>query len=248
MEANMDSNQVNYDFAKAWDVSQGDFAHGIAENILNFAENNGRKIESVYDICCGASNLLSVFEQKGIKCYGTETRQGMYDYSKEKHPDVTYFLTKNMNEVPGKQKVDCITCTHDIVNYFNSFDEWQSFFKDVEKHLNKKGMFVFDFYTKHKLKDWNETTFKTTNNLDYIMNVKSGIYDKTVITYTYFINYDSYFIKTKDVVVECYYETADILDALRKAGFKNIKIVDQNLQETEENNYAERIHIVAMKK
>lgn len=244
----MDSNQVNYDFARAWDISHGNFAKEIAENILTFAENNNRKISSVYDICCGASNLLSVFDQKGITCFGTETRQGMFEYSKEKHPNITYFLTKNMNEVPGKQKVDCITCTHDIVNYFNNFDEWKTFFKDVEKHLSKTGIFVFDFYTKHKLKDWNETIFKSSPNLDYLMNVKSGIYDKTVITYTYFINYDSYYVKTKDVVVECYYETKDIIEALNKAGFKNIKIVNQNLEETDDINFAERIHIVAMKK
>ena len=34
---NMDSNQVNYDFAKAWDLSHGNFAEEIAQNIINFA-------------------------------------------------------------------------------------------------------------------------------------------------------------------------------------------------------------------
>ena len=82
------------------------------------------------------------------------------------------------------------------------------------------------------------------------MNVKSGIYDKTVITYTYFINYNNYFIKTKDVVVESFYENDVIFEALRKAGFKNIQIVDHDLNPIDESSiqYAERIHVVAMKK
>lgn len=247
---NMDSNQVNYDFAKAWDLNQGDFAEGIAQNIINFASVHNRKIQTVYDVCCGASNLIGVFEAKGYKCFGTETRQGMYDYSKEKHPNTTYFLTKNMYDVPGKHKVDVITCTHDIVNYFENFAQWEEFFANVEKRLDKKGMFIFDFYTKHKLKDWNETTYKHTHHLDYLMNVKSGVYDKTVITYTYFINYDQYYIKTRDVVVESYFDNQTIFDALKKAGFKNIQIVDHNLAPVSGENleYTDRIHVIAMKK
>ena len=31
----MDSKEVNYDFAKAWDLNQGDFAQGIANKILS---------------------------------------------------------------------------------------------------------------------------------------------------------------------------------------------------------------------
>ncbi len=247
---NMDSNQVNYDFAKAWDISHGNFAEGIAQNIINFADTHGKKIKTVYDVCCGASNLIGVFEARGMKCFGTETRQGMYDYSKEKHPNTTYFLTKNMYEVPGKEKVDVVTCTHDIVNYFENFSMWEEFFASVEKRLDKHGMFVFDFYTKHKLKDWNETTYQNSPTLDYMMEVKSGVYDKTVLTYTYFINYGDYYIKTKDVVVESYYDNNTIFEALKKAGFKNIQIVDHNLSPISGENldFAERIHIVAMKK
>lgn len=244
----MESSQVNYDFAKAWDLNQGNFAESMAESIIKFAENNNRKITSVYDICCGSSNLLSVFESKGINCFGTETREGMYNYSKTKYPNINYFLTEKMYDVPGTEKVDLITCTHDIVNYFEKFEDWKTFFKNVEKHLNKDGMFVFDFYTITKLKDWNETTFTSSPWLDCLMNVKSGIYDKTVITYTYYINYHDYMVKTRDIVVESYFPTDEILDALKKAGFKNVQIVDHNLNPTDVDNSLERIHIVAMKK
>ena len=82
------------------------------------------------------------------------------------------------------------------------------------------------------------------------MSVKSGVYDKTVITYTYFINYENYLVKTRDVVVECFYETEEIVKALKDAGFKNVMLVDQNLNPINETsyNYVERIHVVAMKK
>ena len=98
------------------------------------------------------------------------------------------------------------------------------------------------------MREMNRTTYTSSNTLDYLMNVKSGVYDKTVLTYTYFINYESYFVKTKEVIVESYYDNQVILDAVKKAGFKNVMIVDKDLNPIDDYNYAERIHVVAMKK
>lgn len=244
----MDSKEINYDFAKAWDSSQGDFAKNIANRILALNEIKNKKLGSIYDICCGSSNLLEVFFHQGMKCYGTETRQGMFDYSKEKLPGVTYFLTKNMYEMPGKEKVDIVTCTHDIVNYLEDFEDWETLFKNVSKKLTKNGIFVFDFYSKFKLSNWNESTYKSSPSLDCLTNIKSGVYDKTVITYTYYINYNNYYAKTKDIVIESYFELDKITEALKKAGLKKVQIVDQNLNPTTPNEYAERIYIIASHK
>ena len=242
----MSSNQIDIDFAKSWDLSHGHFSKGIAERIIEFAAENKIKIKSVLDICCGTSNLLDIFSNHGIKCAGTETREGMIEYSKEKYPNMKFFLAKNMHDVPAK--ADLITCNHDIVNYFESFDEWKKFFKDVNKHLTGHGMFVFDFYTKYKLKDWTETTYSTSEWLDCLTQVKPSVHDKTMITYTYFINRDDHMVKTRDIVVESYYETDMILNELKKAGFKKIMVVDENFNKIESNDYIERMHVVALKK
>ena len=101
----MNSSVVDYDFAKAWDQHQGSFAHGIAQKLLSYGERTNKNFKNVYDIVCGASNLLSFFNEKGLKCFGTETRQGMYEYSKEKIPTATYYHTKKMYELPGKEKI-----------------------------------------------------------------------------------------------------------------------------------------------
>ena len=244
----MDSKDISYDFAKAWDASQGNFAQTIANNIIAYNETNNKSFSSVYDICCGASNLLAEFHRLGFKCSGTETRQGMYEYSTQKLPEVKFYLTEKMYDLPGKEKPDIITCTHDLVNYLEEFNEWETLFKNVSKKLSKKGIFVFDFYSKFKLSNWNESTYKSTPSLDCLTTVKSGVYDKTVITYNYYINYNNYYVKTKDVVIESYFDLDKIVDALKKAGLKNVQIVDSNLTKTEPNEYAERIYIVASHK
>ena len=243
----MSSNQIDINFAKAWDLSRGRFSKDLAEKILEYAHNNKIKIKKAVEICCGCANLLNVFQSNNIKSVGTETRNGMIEYSKEKYPEITFHLTKNMYDIPIKSKVDLITCNQDIVNYFENFEDWKTFFKNVNKHLSNHGMFVFDFYTKYKLTDWKETTYSSTNWLDCITNVKSCLYDKTIITYTYFINRDNFMTKTRDIVVESSYETNDILNELKKAGFKRILIVDKDWNEIPSNDYIERMHIVAFK-
>ena len=241
----MDSKQLDFDFARAWDLNQGNFSYSIAEKILNYIRNNNMQSKSLLDICCGSSNLIGFFENNGVTCSGTETSQGMIDYSKSKHENASYFLTENIYEIPGKEKYDIITCTHDMINYMESFDEWIQLFKNVTKHLNKNGMFFFDFYTKNKLQNWNETKFSSSEYLDYIMIAKSGLYDKTSISYTYYVNYDDHHVKTKDLAVECYYETPIILNALAKCGFKFIQIVDENLNPLEYYDNQERIYVIA---
>lgn len=244
----MNSSVVDYDFAKAWDQHQGSFAHGIAQKLLSYGERTNKNFKNVYDIVCGASNLLSFFNEKGLKCFGTETRQGMYEYSKEKIPTATYYHTKNMYELPGKEKIDLITCTHDIINYLEDFSEWELLFKNAAKRLNKHGLFMFDFYSKYKLSNWNETKYTSSPHLDCLTTVKSGIFDKTMITYQYYINYENFYIKTRDVVTECYYEADQVKEALIKAGFKNVQFVDENLNPLESLNYVERIYVLASKK
>lgn len=244
----MSSNKIDKDYAKAWDLHQGNFAQGIAEKVVNYARDNKRKIKTALDICCGAGNLLNVLSNYGILGSGTETREGMIEYVTEKYPEMRFYHTKNMYDVPIKKKVDLVTCTHDIINYLETLDEWKMMFKNASKVLNSHGMFVFDYYTKHKLQDWTETSYSSSDYLDCITTVKSGIYDKSVITFTYFINYKDYMRKTRDIIVESYFDNNIILDELKNAGFKNIKIVDANLNPIENIDFAERIHIIAMKK
>lgn len=244
----MESYQVDLDFAKAWDKSQGDFSKNIAMAILKYAGENKLKIQTALDICCGTSNFLSILNDSGIICFGTEIDQSMIDYSKEKYPSLTFQLTNTIPEFNFKNKFDLITCNHDMVNYLENFDEWVDLFKSAIKNLNKRGVFVFDFYTKNKLKDWNELSFSSTDSLDCLLNVKSGLFDKTVLSYTYYINYEDYMIKTKSITTECYYETQTIIDALKKVGFKNVTLVDGDLKPISNIESAERIHVIAKRK
>lgn len=244
----MSSSQIDIHFAKAWDLSRGYFSKNLAEKILVYIQNKNIKVKKALDICCGCANLLDVFHANNIKCIGTETRNNMIEYSQEKYPEINFAITKEIYEMPIKSKVDLITCNQDIINYLETFDEWKTLFRNASKHLSNHGMFIFDFYTKHKLCNWNEVTYSTTEPLDCITTIRPSKFDKTLINYTYFVNMDSHMTKTKDIVLESYFETNDVINELKNAGFKKILIVDENLNEIPLNDYIDRMHIIAFKK
>ena len=77
----MESNQLDLDFAKAWDKSQGEFSKNLAENILKYANENKLKISTALDICCGTSNFLNILNNAGVICFGSEIDQSRETFS-----------------------------------------------------------------------------------------------------------------------------------------------------------------------
>jgi hypothetical protein len=130
---------------------------------------------------------------------------------------------------------------------FTNWTQWEKFFNTIYKHLNKKGVFMFDFYTKKKLNDWNELIYEQGADLDYVSKVSqnNGL---CVMNETYYVKEtNTLYRKTGDIMVEAWFETWDIVKCLEKIGFKDIKFVDIELNEVKEIDELNRIHIIARK-
>ena len=49
------------------------------------------------------------------------------------------------------KKFDAVICVYDTVNHLTKFSEWKKLFRNVYKHLNHSGIFLFDINTISKL-------------------------------------------------------------------------------------------------
>ena len=106
---------------------------------------------------------------------------------------------------------------------------------------------MFDFYTEKKLNGWSETVFEQGQDLDYVSKVSqnNGL---CVMNETYYVKEtNTLYRKTGDIMVEAWFETDKILEELKSQGFKDIKIVNIDLEELKEHNDLNRIHIIARK-
>lgn len=242
------ANSFDINYATAWSQDQGGFSSGLAQNLIGYIKNNNLNYKTCLDICSGTGEFLSYFSKQGYTCYGTEIAKSMVDYSKAKYPQINFALTKTMTQIPVKGKVDVITCNHDMVNTLERFSEWQELFKNVYSSLNKNGIFMFDYYTKHKLENWNEVTFEESEDMDHIRYIKKGMENKCVINETYYIkNVEGLYNKTFDISVEAYFENNEIVAALKKAGFKSVELCSFALEKVEMVDTRNRLHVIAIK-
>ena len=245
---NFVANSFDINYASAWSQDQGGFSSSLAQNLLKYIDANKINVKSCLDITCGTGEFLSYFSKRGIACYGTEVAKSMVDYCKEKYPTTTFALTKKMTDIPFKNKFDLISCNHDMVNDLEKASEWVELFTNACKALNKGGMFVFDYYTKHKLENWNEVIYEESADIDHVSQIKKGMDNKTIFTEVYYMKQpEGTYTKTFNIEVESYFENAQILDMLKKAGFKNVDLLTFSLEKIDDVESRNRIHVIAKK-
>ena len=264
MESIMENN-FSKAFAVAWSENQGSYSQNLAKKIIKFAKLQDLKFDSVLDICCGSGNFLEEMKNNGKKCTGTEFLDSYVEYNKTKFPEMHFFKTNGIDDLDNLGTFDLISCNHDVVNMLPTLEAWGKFFQNVYKHLNNGGIFIFDYYTKRKLKDWNETFFDSNNQLDYIKQVVSDGKSTTSISNIYYINlapqknrdiektyslndYDSKFKKAENTSVEYYFENDEILNLIKNAGYRYLITTDGNLSPISAMGDVNRMHIIAIKR
>lgn len=266
MENVLDSN-FSKAFAIAWNENQGGYSETIAKKTLSFAKNQGLKINTVLDICCGSANFLREMQAAGKTCTGTEILDSYVEYNRQKFPDMKFIKTQSLLDFEGLETYDLISCNHDMVNILPILPDWSTFFKKVYAHLNNGGIFIFDYYTKRRLENWNEVTYDENEKLDYVKCIKSDGETKTTISNIYYINLNpetvntnseekvysinntnNKYRKTEDTVVEYFFENEDILNEIKKAGYRYLITTDANFAPVSSISDMNRMHIIAIKR
>lgn len=252
-------------FAIAWDENQGSYSETIAKKTINFAKNQGLKINSVLDVCCGSGNFLREMQAQGKTCTGTEILDSYIEYNKLKFPDMTFVKTEHLLDFDNLETYDLISCNHDMINTLPTLEDWGKFFKKAYKHLNNGGILIFDYYTKRKLADWNEVSYDENEKLDYVRNVVSDGKTKTTISNIYYINlnpsktgdekqeykfnnFNSKYKRTSDVLEEYYFENEDVISEIKKAGYRYLITTDANFTPVSSISDMNRMHIIAIKR
>ncbi len=266
---NINDSNFSEAFAIAWSENQGSYSANLAKKILNFIKLQNLKVNSVLDVCCGSANFLEYMKDNGLDCTGTEFLDSYIEYDKNKFPDIKFVKTKDVDDLEALGTYDLISCNHDVVNMLPTLESWGTFFKNVYKHLNNGGIFLFDFYTKRKLQEWNETTYDENEKLDYIKTIVCDGKTSTAISNIYYINianvskndnvsvmdrqyslnnYDNKYKKTENTSVEYYFENQDILNQLKGSGYRYLITTDANLSPISNIEDVNRLHIIAIKR
>ena len=125
------------------------------------------KSRKILELGVGIGEVLVNFPKR-FDIYGLDHTKQYIDYCKKKIIRGHFFVS-SMHDFKHKEKFDVIFSVYDSVCFLKNFDQWKQTFRNVSKHLNKNGLFVFDTYTPKILKDFkNKKESKSKFSKGYI--------------------------------------------------------------------------------
>jgi SAM-dependent methyltransferase len=132
------------------------------------------KANTLLELGCGTGAILKILA-KYYDVAGLDLSPQMLSIARKKLPYVRLYR-KDMVRFDLGTKFDVIICVFDSINHVLKFADWQKIFRNVARHLEQDGLFLFDINTEAKLERLiNAPTWvhKFGRNLEFI-NVTDG--------------------------------------------------------------------------
>lgn len=131
-----------------------------------------KNTRSVLELGCGTGNNLLTLG-KSMELTGIDISGEMLNIAKRKLPRCSFYR-QDIRDFSFNKKFDLIICLYDTLNHILLFSEWKKIFKNVNNHLNKGGLFIFDINTLAKLEYFSAISpFMHEFNSGYlIVNIK----------------------------------------------------------------------------
>lgn len=238
---------INKEYYEAYHKFYDNHYTRFANNILNYCDENKIKVGSVLDLSSKTGKLLSVFQVLKYKTSGSDTSKAFCNFAREKYPKIEFKQSEEIEEIPFKGGYDLIHCGDDYLNSIKTPESLTNFLKNVSKHLSNKGLFVLSFYSNEFLSK-NKTIFNSSSNVDCVKKVNNLSSNKTEIQTIFYNNKADYTTKSLKVKNLNIFQTDEVCNELKNAGFTNVIITNYELKNNSNFVDSERIYILATKK
>lgn len=177
---------MGYDkFYRFYDLVMGDRSDA-ARYIADLIADHKSDAKSVLEIACGTGSILGILSET-YEVTGLDRSRPMLAIARRRLPHARFFRQEMTNfRIP--QRFDVILCMFDSINHLLRFADWERTFRSVARHLNDRGLFIFDVNTLGKLRRLTEgCAWERWFNRDLvIIKVTGGQRDKFAWAVTIF--------------------------------------------------------------
>lgn len=220
----------NYEeFAKLYDrLMANDFDYEKWYEYLEEIFERYEKPKRILEMACGTGSISYYLARAGYDITAFDLSEDMLSIAYNKLIDFNNInlLHLDMRDFVINKKFDTILATCDSINYIIESRDLLETFKNVYRHLNDNGLFIFDINSYHKLKNiiGNNTFVEDQEDLFYVWQ---NYYDEQKSLCEFYLTFfykeeGNKFNKFEEVHMERAYKVMEIEDLLRQAGFKNI--------------------------
>jgi SAM-dependent methyltransferase len=100
----------------------------------------------ILELGCGSGGHAEVLCRIGNQVVGIDLSEGMIDRAKKKQIQGFEPLVGNIVSFNLNKKFDCVISMFHVMSYLTKNKDLLSCFSNVNNHLHKNGLFVFDFW------------------------------------------------------------------------------------------------------
>jgi len=122
-----------------------------------FTELSKKKPKSVLDVGCGTGSHALIFARHGCEVAGIDISKVMIEKARvkaRKEKAKIEFSVQDMRKIRLSRKFDAAVSMFGAIGYINSYEGLTRVFSSIKRHLNKDGLFLFEF--------WNLTGIRPT--------------------------------------------------------------------------------------
>jgi SAM-dependent methyltransferase len=219
--------QKNYDsYSKVYDEVMGKEYQLIYKNLIKKSLGKSNiKNKKILELGCGTGIILSSLSNNN-KTFGVDISPEMIKIAKKNDKKSTYSIM-NMVNFKLPYFYDIIFCSFDSINHLLNINDWKKTFKAVKKHLNPKGIFIFDFNTIDKFSKINNRTVIRKIKNNYIIMETRAHDNKCVWDISIFLKEKDNYKLFKEKITEATFPKGQIIQILKKY-FRNIEVVKED--------------------
>jgi ubiquinone/menaquinone biosynthesis C-methylase UbiE len=213
------------------------------KNLFQYADIN---VKTVIDISCGTGSLLTYFKNKKYSCFGSDISYPMISQAQRKTNNAL-FIVNDVKQMGIKSlSCDAVLFLYDSLNYMHDEKEIIFLFMEVNRILNKGGIFIFDIITDLLCKTHYKNFEEEENWGDYGYFRHSFYNEKEKIQHNDFRITVGKKIFFESHIQKVFLESK-IAECINKNKFELIAQLDDFTFQNS-NNDSERIHYVCQKK
>ncbi len=224
------------EFAYSYDILMQNVDYQKRTDYLySLFEKFDRAPTLMLDLACGTGEFSNRFANKGVSVIGVDISYDMLSIAREKSAeqqnDILY-LCQDAAELDLYGTVDGAICCLDSLNHITDYGDFCNAIARVSLFLEKDRLFIFDLNTeyKHSCVLGNNTFVIDTNDVYCVWQNEYQGNNTVEINLDFFTREDNVYLRTGESFCERAYTSAEIENALNKAGLKTEAIYEEMSQ------------------
>ena len=170
----MHRGKTSKSFVSFWEsITNKEVARGRAHYVLKPVNEYHKQAKKILEIGCGIGEVLINLPER-YTIYGLDIEGDCIEFCRKKIPKGKFFIS-SMHNFRIDEKFDVIFSVY-AINFLRDFAQWKSTFKEVDEHLNRDGLFIFDAYTPKILRDTLQCSEKYNMSTSSVREFQKGYY------------------------------------------------------------------------